>query len=302
MNKFLSGLLLMAALNSVQAQTIEFTVHHGPGGPSDKITRLLVKHLPAERYVVVNRPGAAGRIAIRQLLSRPSLMIATMPQIFVTNPLIFSDLDHDPDTDLELLAVIGHMPNLLICNAKLGLRTLSDLKKLTRSLNFAVAGIGSNEHLATAALLSQWSNNHSIVPYAQGGNASLIDLMSGIIDCMFANFPLVKTSLDDRSKLVPLLSSHQLLADIPTWQQAFGSIYPVTSQLGLIVARNLDSSLKHQIRADMEKVFARSNLAQDLTDAGLVPVLKTDSRALIDARTTNQRLRQFIVTSGLNLK
>lgn len=303
MNKFLSGLLLMAALNSVQAQTIEFTVHHAPGGPSDRITRLLANELPVARYVVINRPGAAGRIAIRQLLSRPSLMVATMPQIFVTNPMIFTDLDYDPDTDLELIAVVAYMSNVLVCNSTLGFRVLDDLKNTTKSLNFGVAGIGSNEHLATAALLGQWINSHIVVPYAQGGNRSLIDLMGGNIDCMFANYPLVKSSLDDKSRITALITSHPISRlSIPTWQQVFGTAYPVTSQLGIVVSQHMDATVKKEIRLDIEKTFARPNMISGMVEIGLTPVLKIDPKSLADARTINSRLRDFITTSKVKLK
>lgn len=289
-------------MNMVQAHPVEFTVHHATGGPSDRVTRLLASEMSNGRYLVVNRPGAGGRVAIRQLLSRPAMMIATMPQIFVTNPMLFADLDYDPEIDLELIAVIAQMPNILVCNTKLGFRTVADLKSTPKSLNFAVAGMGSNEHIATSALLGQWKNDHVIVAYAQGGNSSLIDLLAGNIDCMFANYPLIKSSLDDRSRIIPLLSSHAVSATIPTWQQTFAASYPVTSQLGLIVSRQLDTVLKDQIRSDIEKLFGKTTIAQEISDLGLIPILKTDTKSLAESRSINARLREFILSTRLKLK
>ena len=124
---------------TIAGTEIEFTVHHAPGGPSDVSTRLLAQELPGSRYVVINRPGASGKIAMRQLMSKSSMMIATMPQIFVTNTLMFNDLEYDPTQDIELVAVIGAMPNVLVCNTKHGFKTFADFKNSNKSLNFGVA-------------------------------------------------------------------------------------------------------------------------------------------------------------------
>ena len=44
---------LMLCINVAIASELEFTVHHAPGGPSDKITRLLATKFPSQKYKVV---------------------------------------------------------------------------------------------------------------------------------------------------------------------------------------------------------------------------------------------------------
>jgi tripartite-type tricarboxylate transporter receptor subunit TctC len=302
MKRILTALLFsLASAVSVAGSEIEFTVHHAPGGPSDRATRLLAQELTGNRYVVVNRPGASGKIAMRQLMSKPSMMIATMPQIFVTNPLMFADLEYDPTQDLELVAVIGVMPNVLACNNKHGFKTFVDFKNSTKSLNFGVAGYGSSEHIATAVMLNQWPNTHQIIPYSQGGSTSLNDLLGGNIDCMFANYPLIKGHVTDSTRITVLMTSHELGLKTQTWAQVFGSGYPVHSQLGLIINQRLDSQIKSQIKADVAQAIKKLGFDQEIRDMGLFPILKTDSASIKESLAIHQRLKDFILKVNLKL-
>ena len=301
MKKLLFTACMVLGVSTAWANDVEFTVHHAPGGPSDRTTRLIAQELPAKNYVVMNRPGASGKIAMKQLMSRPSMMVATMPQIFVTNPLMFADLEYNPDRDLELIAVIGAMPSVLVCNNRHNFKTFEDVKNYKKPLTFGFAGYGSSEHIATAVLLSQWSNNHLPIPYAQGGATSLTDLLGGNIDCMFANFPLVAGQIGDTSRITPVMSSHELGLGIATWEQTFRQPYPVQSHLGLIVNRNLDSKIKEQIRQDVAVAIRRVGFDQDIRKLGLFPILKMDPVSIKESLAIHQRLRDFVVRNQLKL-
>lgn len=299
MKKLLLVALMALGTSTARANEVEFTVHHAPGGPSDRTTRLIAQELPAKNYVVINRPGASGKIAMKQLMSRPAMMVATMPQIFVTNPLMFTDLEYSPERDLELVAVIGAMPNVLVCNNRHNFKTFENVKNHPRPLTFGFAGYGSSEHIATAVLLSQWRNNHLPVPYAQGGAASLTDLLAGNIDCMFANYPLIAGQ--DTSRITPVMSSHDLGLGIATWEQTFRQPYPVQSHLGLIVNRGLDPKIKEQIRQDIAVAIRRPGFDQDIRKLGLFPILKMDPASIKESLAIHQRLQDFIVKNQLKL-
>lgn len=292
--------LLLLTAKVVIASEIEFTVHHAPGGPSDKITRLIHQGLP-KNYVVVNRPGASGKIAMRQLMSRPSMMVATMPQIFSTNPLMFADLEYNPDKDLELLAVIGVMPNVLVCNNKHNFKNFNDFKKINKSLNFGVAGYGSSEHIATVILLNQFKNTHTIIPYAQGGSASLVDLLAGNIDCMFANYPLIKNHIIDSQKITALMSSHRIGLSVPVWEIVFKNTYPVQSQLGLIVKKDLDVEIKKQIINDLSIVISNPDFSNEVKHLGLIPINKLDQTTIKESLLITKALQEIILKNNIRL-
>lgn len=277
---------------------IEFTVHHGPGGPSDKVTRVLASDM-SKRYQVVNRPGAQGRIAVRHLLNSNSIMVATVAQIFVTN-FIDSDQTFYKKDDLEIISVVGIMPNILVCNNKLGFKTFKDFLSTEKSLSFGVAGYGSAEHLATEILFRQFKNNHIVIPYAQGGVVSLNDLLSGHIDCMFANYPLVKEHVSDGTKITALISSHDLQLSLPTWQREFKTEFPFQSYLAVVIDKKISPEIKKEIALDLEKVYNMKS-KNDLNKIGLIPILSNTKKAINDVHNSNKSLREFVEKNKIRL-
>jgi tripartite-type tricarboxylate transporter receptor subunit TctC len=295
-------MLLLSALfaTSANAGPMEFTVHHAPGGPSDTVTRIVSKAVGKNEFAIVNRPGASGRIAVKHLLNEKTIMLATMSQIYVANPLMFPDLEYNPDKDLELVGLVASMPSVLVCNSSLNITAVSDLSN-TRSLNFGVAGYGSSEHLATEVLLRKTSKKHLVVPYSKGGSAAVHDMVGGSIDCMFANYPTVKGWVDDK-RLTFIMSSHMLDIKVPTWYNAFKEEFPFQSYLGLVVPSSLDSESKLRLTKQLSVAFAKKEFISDLQQAGVFPVAGTSKKALNTGLYNNTLLREFITQNNIRLK
>lgn len=297
MHKLIALIMLLVTIMTCNASTIEFTVHHGSGGPSDKVTRLISQKLPKD-YVVINRPGAQGKIAVRQILTSDSLMVATLSQILVTN-MLSSNPGYTED-DLELIAVVGAMPSLLVCNKKHNFSKYSDFVSYKGSLNFGIAGYGSSEHISTEILLSQLPTTHQVIPYAQGGATSLIDLLAGNIDCMFANYPLVAGHIND-PRLSVLLSSHTILSNVLTWKTYYKEDFPVQSLLGIVVSKNLNNAIRQKIIGDINVVFASASISDNIALLGLFPMPGTNKKAIDTAIANNTKTKQFIIKHNLRL-
>lgn len=294
-------LLLLLALffTTAQAQQlIEYTVHHAPGGPSDRIARYLTRDLSAKEYIVINRPGAAGRIATKHIMSTNSVLVATMAQIYVTNPMNFKDLEYSPDKDLEALATVAILPNLLACRSTLEITSFKQFLATTKSLNFAVNGYGSAEHIATEALFVHARGKHQIIPYANAGNKGVLDMLGGNIDCMFANFASIKPFVDDK-RVTVLFSSHDLGVNVPTWNSYFKEQFPYQSYVALVVSKNMDANIKKKIVADIDRVFKSATYDKEVFDAGLIPAGSTELWAINAMHKSNRGLERFIMNGNL---
>jgi len=288
---------MFTAMTSVNA--VELTVHHAPGGPSDKITRLIAKNLPA--YTIQNRPGAAGRIAVKHILQGNSVLIATIPQIYVTNPLMFPDLEYNPETDLEIVGVAAIMPNLLVCNLKSEIKNFKDLLTTTKSLSFATSGYGSSDHIASEALFVHTKDKHIIIPYPTGGSKSVFDVVGGNVDCTFGNYATVKPIMND-PRVTILFSSHAIIDKIPTWEQYFKEPFPYQSYVALVVAKNMEFEKKNQLVLDISKVFSNKEFKDTVSNLGLIPVGSTESWAINSVIKENKSLARFIANNKLQIK
>lgn len=288
------------ALTSTFVDAVEFTVHHAPGGPSDKITRLIAKNLP-QGYTVQNRPGAAGRIAVKHILQSNSVLMATVPQIYVTNPLMFKDLEYNPDNDLEIVGIVAVLPNVLICNSKLGIKTFGEFLSTTKSLSFAINGYGSSEHIASEALFTHAKGNHLVVPYPAGGNKGALDVMGGNVDCTFGNYAGIKAIMSD-TRINVLFASHDMGDKIITWEQYFKEPFPYQSYVALVIAKALDTSIKKKIVNDVTTVFSSKEFKDTTFGAGLLPVGSTEQWMINSVLKSNKALTRFIQNNKLEIK
>jgi len=300
MNKLKKILLGMCIC--ISAHAVEFTVHHAPGGPSDRITRLITKNLPAAAgYTVQNRPGAAGRIAVKYVLQGNSVLMATVPQIYVTNPIMFKDLEYNPDTDLEILGVVAVLPNLLICNSKLGIKTFNEFLSTTKSLSFAINGYGSSEHIASESLFVHAKGKHLVIPYPAGGNKGALDVMAGNVDCTFGNYAGIKAIITD-PRITVLFASHDMGDKIVTWEQYFKEPFPYQSYVALVVSKSMEADNKSKIVADVSKVFSSKEFKDTTFDAGLLPVGSTEPWMINSVLKSNRALTRFIQNNKLEIK
>jgi tripartite-type tricarboxylate transporter receptor subunit TctC len=275
----------------------EFTVMHGPGGVSDITTRFLAEQMGGNKYQVVNRPGAAGRIALRHMLQENTVMLATMAQVFVTNPINFKDLEHVPDRDFTVLATVATMPSVLVCNKKTNINAYKDFQNNTKPLTFGVAGYGSSEHIATEILIKKVKTPHLIVPYSQGGSSSVINLLGGHIDCMFANYPTIRSHLANQNVNV-LLSSHNIGVGI-SWKDVYKEAFPFDSYLAVIVPTNMPKDQKSTITQDLSIAFKIKDYNNSLLNLGLFPNSSTDINMLEKARINNLAVNKFITENNI---
>lgn len=301
--KFIKTLVACAVLAtgiSASAEPVEFTVTFGPGGPSDTVTRIIAKHMNNKDIVVVNRPGAGGRIAMKKVMEGNAMSLATMSQIFVANPIIAGDkLEYDPNKDLELISVVASMPSVLVCNKAKNINVVSDLNKVS-NLTFGFAGYGSSEHLATEVLLKKVKTTHRLIPYSRGGSAAIQDMVAGNIDCMFANYPTVR-GWANTTGVTTIMSSHELGLGVPTWKTVFKEDFPFQSYLGLVVSSKMDTATKGMLINELNQAYKKTEFVSDLKSAGVFPTPGTDSANIAMGLKNNVTLYKFITSNNLQL-
>lgn len=286
-------------MSSAMANT-EFTVMHGPGGVSDITTRFLSGQMNETAYPVINRPGAAGKIAIRHMMSEKSIMLATMVQVFVTNPLNYKDLNYDPKKDLEVVAVVGVMPSALVCNKTAGIENFQQFKTTNKTLTFGVGGYGSSEHVSTEVLVSKLNAKHKVIPYAQGGNSAVKDLLGGHIDCMFGNYPTVRSHIDNE-KLVLIITSHDVGQKVTTWDQEFKEPYPFQSYLSVITTKDMPKDSINKIKNDFQNAFDKKEFNAKLKELGVFPKPSIKSSDIDHALKSCEETKNFIISNNIKI-
>lgn len=188
---------------------VRILVGFPPGNSTDISARLMASDLEralGQPFVVENRPGAGGTIAI-DLVARSGkegetvLFTSTGP--FAIGPHIYKELKSKPPSDFAPVAMVGRAPLLLVVAADSPYKTLADVIKAGQDpqtpLNYASIGNGTTNHLAMELFKSRTGTHYSHVPY-KGSGPALTDLIGGRVQLMF----------DSPAPLLPLIRDGKL--------------------------------------------------------------------------------------------
>jgi len=142
--------------------------------------------------IVENKPGAGGNIAATEVARAPkdgnTLLVSYSS--FSVNPSLYKKLPFDPEKDFSPISMLAEVPSVLVARKDFPAQSVKDLialaKKDPGKYSFAVGGIGSSLHMATASFQMEAGIEALTVPY-KGTSPAMQDLVGGQVDLMFAS-------------------------------------------------------------------------------------------------------------------
>jgi tripartite-type tricarboxylate transporter receptor subunit TctC len=197
------GLVLAAACllaTSLHAQgfpakSIRILVGFTPGAGMDIAVRLIAPKMGealGQSVIIDNRPGAGGNLAAELVARAPAdgYTLLTNGAPAAISQTLYSKLGYDLLKDLEAVALIASVPQLMVVHPSLPVKTVKDFvaMAITRhgELTYATTGSGSTPHLSAEMLKLQSGIRILHVPY-RGSPQALTDLVAGNVSLMFAN-------------------------------------------------------------------------------------------------------------------
>jgi tripartite-type tricarboxylate transporter receptor subunit TctC len=206
-------------------------VGFAPGSSTDVAARLIADHLSGvtgRPVIVVNRPGAGGRVAAEQLKhAHPdgSTLLVTPMVATVLAPLTIQGLDYDPQADFAPVTQLFRFELALAVAANHPARNVEDFIAWARAnstkANFGTLAAGSLPHF-TGVLLSEHMHVDMVHVTYNGPAALGQDLLGGQVSSAIDAIPnlialrqsgklrLLATTGATRSKLCP---------DVPTFAE-----------------------------------------------------------------------------------
>ena len=152
------------------------------GSVTDVIMRAAAVELQArlgQPLVIENIGGAAGVLggkACAQAQGDGYTVCIIYHSTMSFNPLLFSNLPYNPDTDFVPLARLFFLVEGLFASSAINVSTVAELKALAQAkpegLNYATLGEGSYPDLFLRWLNNQWGTKIVGIPYRGGGQAA----------------------------------------------------------------------------------------------------------------------------------
>lgn len=229
----LAGAVLAAgstAYAQVGRTTPRLLVGFPPGGAADILARALSASLVLDGtpYIVENKPGAGGRLAVLETKRAPAgshTVLITADPILTIYPYVFKNINYDPLADLIPVAPVASEPMGLIIGPMVpaNVKTLADFiawcKQHPGDASYATAAAGTTMHFLGALLSQSAGFGFTHIPH-RGAAAGVQDVMGGQI----------ASTIVTMSQVIPLLSTGKLrvlavssparmkrLPDVPTF-------------------------------------------------------------------------------------
>ncbi|MBB1632196.1 tripartite tricarboxylate transporter substrate binding protein [Cupriavidus sp. UME77] len=288
---------------------IKLVVGYAAGGATDVIARIIALKLGeqlGQPMVVDNRAGANSNVGAEVVAkSTPdgyTLYVYTIANTI--NASLYDKLGYDPQKDFEPIGLIARIPNILVVNPKLPVKTLADYIRFAKAsqdgITFASSGSGSSIHLSGEMFKMQARLNMLHIPY-RGSAPAVTDLLGGQVQSMFDNTPSALPHVKaGRLRAIAITSAQRspLLPEVPTVAESGFPGFDVQSWFSLAAPAGTPRPVIERLNSALNKVLAAPDVRQRLQDLAATPEPGSPEqlRRLIAAET--KRWHDVVKQSG----
>lgn len=194
----LLGTRAEAAQPTYPRQPVKLVIPFAAGGTTDILGRILAARLGTDlgqQVVVENIDGAGGTVASETVArARPDgyTLILHAASTGAINSALYPNLKYDMRRDFVPVILMTRTPNVLVARKDFPANTLAEFialaKKNPGRYNYGSSGNGTILHLSGALLAKQAGIEIQHIPY-RGAGPAMNDLVAGVIDLMWDNFP-----------------------------------------------------------------------------------------------------------------
>jgi len=277
-----AGGLLIPHVTSAQdwpTKPVTIVVPFVAGGTTDIVARILAQALSDRLHqsvVVENVGGAGGTLGATNAARAPAdgytIFMATVAHTMA--PGIYKKLSYNFENDFEPITIAASVPNILIVNAALPVKSVADLigyiKANPGKVNYGSAGVGSTEHMSGALFRSLAGLDIVHVPY-RGGAPMLADLVAGHIQMSIetsgAATPFIKGG-QVRALAVSPAKRSALFPELPTLAEAGLAGYDVTTWYGVLVPKGTPQAIRDKLYGEIVEILKEPAIVARLREIG----------------------------------
>jgi tripartite-type tricarboxylate transporter receptor subunit TctC len=263
---------------------ISVIVGYPAGSATDAAARVVTGPLAkklGQPIVIENRGGADGMIAGRAIArSEPNgytMGFSTTTSWALALNMQPQQMGFDPRKDFAPVSVLGDTHYLLIVNADLGVKTVSDLVALAKrskpgALNFSSTGEGSIAHLGMLIIAKNLGIEMTHVPYKSTAQ-SIIDVASGVIQLQLATIsPTLPLLHAGKVRVLGIASEKRspLMQDVPTLAEQ-GAATTASFTLGFVFPTGTPEPIVKRSSDAFREILQDEAIRKVLSQQGVEP-------------------------------
>ncbi len=282
-----------------------------PGGSNDILARDVAKRLQ-ERWnvpvVVENKAGAAGSIgtAAGARAAPDGYTLTLVYSSHSINPHLYKSLPFDAIKDFSPVVLMASLPMGLFVNPSVPAKSVQEYIALVKAqpgrINFASAGNGSVSHMV-GAMFSHYTGTQSVhVPY-RGSALARTDLLSGVVQSMFADVDLVQQHVKSGELRALAIATSQRLRgyeNVPTFKEVGLKDMVISSQVGFLVPAGTPRPIVEKLNKEIVAILREPEMTKRINDRGMEVVASTPEEF---AQVIREDLDRFgIVVRSANIR
>ena len=313
------GLIITALMfaTAAQAQSADFPnkpvrimVGFPPGGGVDVIARMMATELSKvwkQSVIVENRAGASGMIASNAIAQAPAdgylVQIAT-PNSDTLGPHLMKP-PYDVMRDFTPITLAVRVPNVLVVNDKLPVRSMKELVELAKakpgSLTFASSGVGSIQQLAGESFNAMTGAKAVHVAY-KGSSAAIVDLVAGHVSMSFETSSAALSFVrSDKLRALAMLSPQRnpALPDVPTSAEAGFPGFEFATWYGVTGPAGIDPAVVRKWQESIARIMQLPNIQAQVASMGGAAVASTPEEFKTFRANEYSRMGKLIEQTGI---
>ena len=256
-----------------------------PGGLYSLFARIIGNKLEqrfSKPFIVENRPGASAIVGSLSVIRAPhdgyTLMVANNTGMAV-NVTLRKDLPYDPANDFAPIALLVRIPEVLVVNAGLPVRSVADIATLGKAtpggLTYGSAGAGTAQHFSGVLLASALGIPMTHVPY-KGMQPAINDVAGGHLPLMFSPIPFaLPLAQAGKLRMLGVTTTERLEAipDVPPLTEIGVKDFDAVSWFMLVAPARTPPDIVNFLHREVRTITEDPEVRKEFVRLGLVPVV-----------------------------
>ena len=284
----LAGATFAAAIGATDAQaaddawparTVRIVVPYGAGGAGDLTIRVLANKLSEnlrQPFVVENRPGAGGMVAMRTVLGAAAdgYTLGEMGNGQAISTTLFN-LPYDVLGDFAQVSIAARFSVLLVVGPGSPFRTVTDVIAAARAapgkLNLGAINPGSTQNLSAHLFQELSGARFEIVTYRTTPDL-VTALLRGEVDLGFDYYAGLESTIGpDKLRVIATSGEERdpVLKDVPTVKESGLPDYAAMGWNGLVTASAVAPGIVEKLSAEVRRALSAPDVQERMLQLGL---------------------------------
>jgi tripartite-type tricarboxylate transporter receptor subunit TctC len=316
----LAALPLPAAAQSADtypSRPVKILVPYAPGGATDIIARIVAARLTdslGQSFVVENRPGATGNLALEAVAKAPAdgytLFVGNVSTNTINENTFANTLTIKPSRDLVGIAKLVEIPHIVGASAAFPANTIPELialaKKSPGKINYGSAGIGSYPHLDMEKFARAAGIQLTHVPYKDGAAKMVPSLLGDETQVAFINLSSTLAHVRaGRIKALATTAPRRLpeLPDVPTMAELGYAGIGTNAWQGMFAPVATPKPIVDKIYGAVAAVLTKPDMRENLGKQMMTVELSRSPQEFTElVRKETQGWGEFLRTANIKIE